>query len=68
MAVAVPVKMPADNPDSTRPRNRLSTPAANRKISALTPDSTSAGSSSERRPATSDARPSRKSAPMTPSA
>ncbi len=49
-AVAVPVKIPADSPESTRPRNSSGRPWASRNTIELAAATMIPGSSSARRP------------------
>ena len=49
-AVAVPVKTPADSPDSTRPTSSSGTESATRNTTALTSANTIPASSTGRRP------------------
>jgi hypothetical protein len=65
-AVAVPVAAPADNPDSTRPSSRSSTPVATRNTDALVNAKTIASNNIGRRPTASDQRPNASSAANTP--
>jgi hypothetical protein len=67
VAVAVPVRVPADRPDRIRPRSSGARPPATRKTTALTADSASPSSSTARRPISSDSPPS-SSAQITPAA
>ena len=67
-AVAVPVKMPADRPESTRPRRIRPSPCSSRKATALSAESTRPGSSARRRPMSSESRPKSSSAEITPTA
>jgi hypothetical protein len=53
-AVAVPVKMPADMPESSRPISSCPTPPANRKTIALASAKAVAANSIGRRPVASD--------------
>jgi hypothetical protein len=66
--VAVPVATPADDPDSTRPSNRSSTPVAPRNAIALPIANTVARNNIGRRPIVSDQRPNTSSAASTPPA
>jgi hypothetical protein len=67
-AVAVPVKTPADSPDSTRAATRSSTVSASRNIAALATATTTPPSRTGRRPIASDQRPKTTSAANTPPA
>ena len=67
-AVAVPVKMPADSPDKTRPTNSIGTESATRNTAALASANTTPASSTGRRPIASDHRPNANSANSTPPA
>ena len=64
-AVAVPVKTPADSPDSTRPTSSIGTESATRKTAALASANTTPASSTGRRPMASDQRPKASSANST---
>ena len=66
--VAVPVATPADNPDSTRPTSRSSTPVAARNAMALPIANAVARNNIGRRPTASDQRPNTSSAASTPPA
>jgi hypothetical protein len=68
VAVAVPVKMPADNPERTRPTSSSGSPLAVRKHTALSAESTSPGSNTRRRPIWSDSLPNSTSDAITPAA
>ena len=50
VAVAVPVKMPAENPETIRPARSRGRPSATRKTHALRAENPRAGSSMRRRP------------------
>ncbi len=67
-AVAVPVKTPADNPDSTRPTSSIGTESASRNTTALASANTTPASKSGRLPMASDQRPNTRSAKSTPPA
>ena len=67
-AVAVPVKMPADNPDSRRATSSSGTSSANRKTTALATANTAPAKSTGRRPSASDQLPKANSATSTPPA
>ena len=67
-AVAVPVKMPADSPDSTRPTSSSGTESAARNTAALASAKKVPASSTGRRPMASDHRPKASSANSTPNA
>src|SRR5262245_58386732 len=67
-AVAVPVKMPADNPDKTRPTNNTGTESATRNTPALATANTTPDSRTGRLPIASDHRPTSSSANSTPAA
>src|SRR5882757_3727118 len=68
VAVAVPVKMPADSPDRTRPAISRGSPSAIKKVTALSAANASPASSSGRRPSWSDSRPNKNSDALTPAA
>ena len=68
VAVAVPVKMPAESPERMRPTSSSGRPLAVKKQTALRADSPRPGSSSRLRPTSSDRRPKRSSAAITPAA
>ena len=67
-AVAVPVKMPADSPDNTRPTSSVGTESAARNTTALARANAVPASSIGRRPIASDQRPNASSANSTPPA
>ncbi|SHW35061.1 Uncharacterised protein [Mycobacteroides abscessus subsp. abscessus] len=67
-AVAVPVKMPADSPESSRPTSSSGTLSALRKTTALAMAATAPAISTGRRPTASDQRPNSSSAASTPMA
>ena len=68
-AVAVPVKIPAEIPDSTRPVKSSSRwSCVTRKTTALSMEATSPGNSARRRPISSDTRPKSSRAASTPTA
>jgi len=67
-AVAVPVKMPADSPDKTRPTNNIDTEWATRNTAALATANTTPASNTGRRPIASDHRPNANNANSTPPA
>ena len=67
-AVAVPVKMPADKPESRRPISSSGMSSANRNTTALTSANAAPASSTGRRPIASDQRPNTSSALSTPMA
>jgi len=68
MRRAVVVATPADNPDSTRPTSRSSTPVAPRNAMALPIANAVARNNIGRRPTASDQRPNTSSAASTPPA
>ncbi len=67
-AVAVPTKMPADRPDSTRPTSSVPVFSAMRKTTSLAMAAATPASRSGRRPSASDHRPNASSAARTPKA
>ena len=67
-AVAVPVKIPAESPDSTRPTSSTGTESAIRKTTALANAATTPATSIGRLPIASDQRPNTRSANNTPPA
>lgn len=67
-AVAVPVKRPADRPDSSRPISSTGTESALRNTAALARAAATPASSMGRRPTASDQRPNTSSANSTPPA
>ncbi len=66
--VAVPVKSPAENPESTRPAKSSGSPPSKRKQSALAAAHPSPASSTGRRPSTSETPPATVSTAITPAA
>jgi hypothetical protein len=68
VAVAVPVKTPADSPEMTRPTSSGASALAAKKATALSADSETAASSTGRRPIWSESRPNRSSDAITPAA
>ena len=68
VAVAVPVKIPAETPDSTRPTNSHASAPGSRKATADSADSPSPTSSMGRRPIWSDQWPNSSSPADTPTA
>ena len=66
VAVPVPVKMPADRPDSARPASRAPSPPASRNATALAADKVSPASRAGLRPIWSDSPPRNSSAAITP--
>lgn len=67
-AVPVPVKTPADRPDSTRPTSSTATESATRNTSAPAIANPTPANSMGRRPTASDHRPKAISATSTPPA
>lgn len=67
-AVAVPVKSPADKPDSTRPISSSGTESASRNTTALASAAATPANSMGRLPTASDQRPNTSSANSTPPA
>ena len=67
-AVAVPVKMPADSPDKTRPTSSSGTESAAKNTAALASANKVPANSSGRRPMASDHRPKARRANSTPNA
>src|SRR5918994_1568437 len=61
-AVAVPAKMPAESPESTRPTNSAVMLSGTRNTALETAASTRPGSSTARRPTWSESRPNSSSA------
>jgi hypothetical protein len=68
VAVAVPVKIPADRPERTRATSSSARSWANRNATALSAERTSPGSSTHRRPTWSERRPKRSREAITPTA
>ncbi len=68
IAVATPVKIPADRPDSSRPANSAGRLSGTRKTAELAAASPSPGSRTALRPIRSDSAPNSSSAASTPTA